>query len=162
MTEQECEVIFQKLVEMLKQHQLSELINRTADQIAEGKIVENDIKTFQENFDTPQSALPMLGLAHSNIKPASKASFSTVVPLVCKERLEILIDVIEQALITPIEIENYLRQTFLERHAIQRLAFVTPKGEEVVRIDKQYQNDQLHRTSIDQLRAALALLRKEL
>jgi len=137
MTDQEAEELFQGIIENLKQHHLSEIISMVEDQIAESWIVEDEVKTFRENLNVVQNALPTLGSGSSHLKSYGKGSFSTVVPYTPKERLEILINIIEQTLFVPSEILEYLKTSFLEKRSLKRLEFLSPGGESLVRIDQQ-------------------------
>ncbi len=162
MTDQECENFFQQIIELLSHSQFSRLIDRIKEQVAEGKIVENEVKTFTENLNTIQDMLPLARMDHANMKPSSKALFATIVPYTAQERLEILIDILEQALITPIEIQAYLSQVFTKSFSFQGIVFVSPEGETVEKINRDDQNILTHQLSAKKLREVLTQLRKEL
>jgi hypothetical protein len=80
MTDQECENLFQQLIEVLSHSQFSRLVNRITEQVAEGKIVENEVKTFTENLNTIQDMLPLAGMDRANMKPSYKSLFAIIVP----------------------------------------------------------------------------------
>jgi hypothetical protein len=162
MNEQECENVFQQIVATLRHSQFSNLVERVMEQITEGKIVEDKVATFKEIFDDARSMLPFTGIYHRNMKSSSKLSFATVVPYTARERLEILIDVLEQSLITPIEIEAYLSNVFMERYSFQDMAFVSPEGEILRKISRDDKTILRREISAKQLQDVLARLRKEL
>jgi hypothetical protein len=162
MTDQQCEEMYQKILDILRHHQLSDLIDGINEEIAEGKIIEDSVQTFKEDFAAKQNSLPAFESLQVDLKPASKIVFSTVAPYTPRERLEILIDVLEQALITPTAIEIYLQQDFLAKHGLQALVFRSEDGENVKKIYGQDQTLQSRKASMEQLRLALVQVRKAL
>lgn len=141
MTDQEAEELYKGILVHLKQHHLSEIFNHIEEQIAEGKVVEEEVQTFREHLGTTQNALPAFGLETNHLKPSGKSQFSTIVPYTSKERLEIAVNVIEQTLFTPLKIQEYLKTSFLERFSLRRLEFISPTRGTLVSISQQ---DQLH------------------
>jgi hypothetical protein len=162
MTDQECEAIYNEIIRMLQGDQFSVLVDGIMEQIAEGKIVIADVKTFKEILDEVQNVLPTLGPSHNDLRQFSTNQFPAITPYTPRERLEILIDVLEQALITPVEIENYLTKSFMPRYSLKGLAFVSHDGKQIIKIDRQNNDLQSRKHYTDSLRMDLALLRKEL
>ena len=162
MTDQECDELYQKIIVILRHKQLTELVDRTVEQVAEGKIVTEDVKTFTEVFDSAQGSLFPSGNVSGRMKPASKSKLPVVVPYSSQERLEILIDVIEQALITPVEIEHYLAERFLPTYSFEKLIFTSEDGKQATVLDIDDEAIHAHQFTVSGLRKALATLKKEL
>lgn len=161
MTDQEAKELYKGILENLKENHLSNIISMIENQIAEGKIVEDGVKTFREDFAVEQNALPAFGSGNSHLKPSGKSSFSTIIPYTSKERLEIAVNIIVQTLFAPLEIREYLRTSFLERYSLRSLEFHSPAGNPSVRISQQ---DQLHHDPTDftnRFKKVLDSLRKE-
>jgi hypothetical protein len=160
MTEQECENVFQQLLEILAQHQCSDLIERIKEDIAEGQTFDDDVQTFKELFKIQQPTLFSQDTFPSDLKPARKASFTVVFPYTAHERLNILLNMIEQVIITPIAIEAYLQHTFLEGNHFQKLILVSQDSK--VKREVEVQNPQVkHRQdAAEYLRTIINSLRK--
>jgi hypothetical protein len=159
MTDQQCEEVFQRLLEILRSHQLYGLINRVMEQIAEEKIIEDEVQTFKETPGSGPDLFSPLGPLHTPLKPVSKKAFSTIVPYTPQERLAILIDVIEQTLITPTAIAIYLQQDFLEKRGFQGMIFTSQDGKTAIKIDIHDQTLQSRKYIVEQLRRTLNQLR---
>lgn len=162
MTDSECEQVYQELIEVLKHHQLLEVISRVEEQIAEGKIAEENVKTLKEALNITQEALFTFDSLHSNMKQSSTVPFSIVTPYTAKERLEILLETIEQEIVTPAEIAIYLNQAFLPKYSFSAMTFTSELGESVKQVHREGHEIQSLRAFTDQLRSALLYLRKEL
>ena len=137
MTDQEAEELYTGLMEQLRQHHLLEILNHIEEQIAEGKVVEEEVQTFKELLGNTQNALPAFGSGTSYLKSSGKSPFSTIVPYTAQEQLEIAINAIEQILFAPLEVREYLRTSFLEKFSLQRLEFISPTQETLVSISRQ-------------------------
>jgi hypothetical protein len=161
MTDQEAEKLYKGIMEQLRQHHLLEILNHIEEQIAEGKVVEEEVQTFKEQLGNTQNALPAFRSGTSHLKSAGKSPFSTIAPYTAKEQLEITINAIEQILFAPLEVREYLKTSFLERFSLQRLEFISPTQETLVSISRQ---DPLHfdqTNSINTFEKVLDQLREE-
>lgn len=163
MTEQECEGVFQQITNVLVRRQLSNVVTSVIAQIAEGKIVTDDVKMLKEDFDIGQNTLFTLSSPHRSMKQSSSTQLSTIAPYTARERLEILLDVIEQTVVTPAEIEFYLYETFLPKYSFKSILFASEDDQQpIIRVGGQDQSVQDRKHFTDQLRTAITLLRKEL
>lgn len=161
MTDQEAEELYKGIMEQLRHRHLLEILDHIEEQIAEGKVVEEEVQTFKEPSGNIQNALPAFGSGTNHLKPSGKSLFSTIVPYTAKERLEIAINAIEQILFAPLEVREYLKTSFLERFSLQRLEFISPTQETLVSINRQ---DPLHfdqTNSVNTFEKVLHQLREE-
>jgi hypothetical protein len=161
MTDQEAEEIYRDIIENLKQRQFSNIISMIEKQIAEGKIVEDEVKTFRETFGVVQNILPAFESEDRHLKPSGKGSFSTIIPYTSKERLGIAVNIIVQTLFAPLEIREYLRTSFLERYALRSLEFHSSTGDILVRISQQDQRNHDQTDFTNHMKRVLDMLKKE-
>ncbi len=83
-------------------------------------------------------------------------------PNTSKEQLEIAVNVIEQALFTPLEIREYLETSFIKRFSLQRLDFVSSTQETLVSISQHDQPLFAQENSLDYLKKVLDQVRGDL
>jgi hypothetical protein len=129
MTDSEAEELFQGIIGLLQRNHALEIIHMIENQIAEGICVEDEVRTYQENKKGVQLSLPILGGDANQLKPSGKSSFVTIVPYTPKERLALLLNILEQTFSTPSEMRGYLQESFLKKYSLTSLAFISPSGE---------------------------------
>jgi hypothetical protein len=141
MTEQESIGAYKELSYFLEQLQLTWIVHQVEDLVHIGKPVPKRVKTFKEKYEEPYLALlnePDFSL--SRLKLGAAAELTEVVAYTPQERLLLLIDAIEQAVVNTGQMEA---ETFesLERavnHSIpEDIIFVSEDNDEQVTISRQ-------------------------
>lgn len=101
MTDSETGELFQGVIELLQHHHALEIIHMIENQIAEGTYVEEEVRTYQADKEGAQLSLPTLGRDTDQLKPSGKSTFITIVPYTPKERLALLLNILEQTFLPP-------------------------------------------------------------
>lgn len=113
MNDAECIEVYDHLVRILNENELSWIRVQVAEQIRLGKTVEKEIATFKES----RRELTLFGTDdyHIQYKKGPKATFPVTEEYDPSERLLLLIDAIEQAIVNTAEMESHIIGYFGEQ-----------------------------------------------
>src|SRR5688500_10202966 len=110
MNNSECNEVYQLLTDMINQLGLGWISAQVQEQLQLGKTIQREIETLKE------SDLKMFQLTgdeyRSQLKKGPKAIFPVTVNYEPSERLLLLIDAIEQAIVNTAEMEHHLFKCF--------------------------------------------------
>lgn len=111
MDSQECDEVYAKLLQILSENKLEWTVDQVKEQILLGKTIEKEIVTFKKNkLDLPMSF--ELEMYQTPLKKGPKVKFPVTEEYTPEERLELILDAIEQAIINTAEMENHLIRYF--------------------------------------------------
>jgi hypothetical protein len=110
MNNDECQEVFDTLVKMLNDQGLGWVVAQVQEQIRLGKTVEKEIKTLREAKHSP--SIFELDEYRKQLKTGPLATFPVPVEYNSKERLQLLIDAIEQAVVNTAQMEENFTSFF--------------------------------------------------
>jgi hypothetical protein len=110
MNDKECDEVYQRLTDMVNQIGLEWVIAQVAEQIRLWKTVEKEIETLRET--RTERTLFTVNEYRSEFRKGPKATFPVTVEYSSRERLSLLIDAIEQAVVNTADMEHHLLNFF--------------------------------------------------
>jgi hypothetical protein len=162
MTEEESIGAYTELSHILEQLQLSWIIHQVEELVRLGKPVPKRVKTFKESSEEPLlSLLNESDYGLTRFKPGAAAELTEVVAYTPKERLLLLIDAIEQAVVNTSQMEAETFESFEKavNHTIpEDIVFISEDNNKQVTISRQ--KTRLRRESSTGLRQLLKELRE--
>ena len=163
MEDREYQELYNSLITVLQKKRLNWVINEIDEQIRIGKLEEKEAKPLKERKLLEQNALPGFQQDTSLFEYGSKTKFQVRREYKPQERLLILINAIEQAVINIVEIENEVMAFFDTDPGLGKIdvTFTPTENEEeytftINSIDKMPKN-----SDVDKLKGLLTRLRKE-
>ena len=112
MNEQDCLTAYGSLVSILSENGWVWIISQVEEQIRLGKTIEREIDTLKEVRETGSQLTPY----YPRLKKGPRAKFPVTEPYSPHERLKIIIDAIERAVLDSAAMENQLG-AFMEVNA---------------------------------------------
>jgi len=109
MNDQECNQAYESMVGILNQNGLEWVTAQVAEQIRIGKTIQREIETLQE---VRGRGLFTVADYSSQLKKGPKATFPVTVDYEPPERLRLLIDAVEQAVVNTASMEHHLSEYF--------------------------------------------------
>lgn len=110
MNDRECNEAYERLINILNQNKLEWIVTQVEEQVRSGKTVEKEIDTLKESrrgFD-----LFTIDDYPSRLMKGPKATFPVTVEYQPSERLVLLLDAIEQAIVNTAEMEHHFIEYF--------------------------------------------------
>lgn len=161
MNDAECIEVYDHLVRILNENELSWISTQVAEQIRLGKTVEKEIATFKESHGEP----PLFGADnyHIQYKKGPKVTFPVTEEYEPQERLLLLIDAIEQTIVNTAEMESHVIGYFGEQlgENWEGIRFYSEdQDSQFIVIDRRTSSSRLHASQ--QLKQILDTIRKEI
>lgn len=112
MTTEECNIVYDTLVDILNKSELGWIVSQVEDQLRIGKTVEKEITTLTEG----RSRNALLGFEEyrEHLRSGPKATFPVTIDYDSKEKLSLLVDAVEQAVVDTAEMEKHILDFFGE------------------------------------------------
>ena len=111
MDSEECDEVFKKLLYLLDQNRLYWIVEQVNEQVHLGKTVEKEIETLKEE-KKEFSKISELDIHKRQMKKGPKARFPVTEEYNPNEKLNLLLDAIEQAIVNSAEMEYHLIEYF--------------------------------------------------
>jgi hypothetical protein len=162
MNNTECNELYEQLIDILNQNNLAWVVSQVADQVRLGKTVEKEIETLQESRERRAVSLFPTDEFSANLKKGPRATFPITVEYQPCERLLLLINAMEQAVVHTAEMEHHLF-THMEVEApnLRAIQFVSEEPESQPTILERDKMTIRYESSLT-LKALIEELRKEI
>jgi hypothetical protein len=160
MTAEECNIVYDTLVSTLDISGLQWIVSQVEEQLRLGKTVEKEIRTLTEGRS--RDTLQGFEEYREHLRSGPKATFPITIEYEPKEKLSLLIEAIEQAVIDTAEMENHIIEFFgKDLLSLESVAFYPDEGDkETVSINRQSAASRhVHGANLKQL---FEILRKEI
>lgn len=135
MDDREANQIFDRLVKILEAHELEWVSNQVIGQIQFGKTIEIEIKTLKSSEQKAQRKMFEDDISSKYSPGGPKDTFPTREEYSPTEKLLLLIDAIDQAIVATSEMEMHLFKNLGEERSLARIEFSSEEDESILEID---------------------------
>ena len=111
MDNQECNEVYERLMEMLAENKLDWIVEQVNQQVQLGKTIIKETETLKHQ-EKEFSQLYEDDVYIPKVKKGPKAKFPVTEDYTPNEKLNLLLDAIEQAIVNTAEMENHLIEYF--------------------------------------------------
>jgi len=111
MDSQECNKVFERLLHMLDKNKINWVVEQVKQQVQLGKTIEKEIETLKHK-EKEFAQLREDDVYIPKVKKGPKAKFPVTEEYTPNEKLNLLLDAIEQAIVNTADMENHLIEYF--------------------------------------------------
>jgi hypothetical protein len=158
MDNRECDEMYERLTSMLNQVGMGWITAQVTDQVRLGKTIEREIETLKEGRERDLSLFADIDDYPTRFKKGPKATFPVTEEYRPSERLLLLIDALERAVVHTAEMESHLFEYFGEMTDLGEIQFyfeemdVPPISLERRKVIARFKNSEVLKGLLDTLR----------
>lgn len=162
MNDIECNKMYESLISILKQGGLEWVTSQVAEQVRLGKTIEKEIETLRESNDKSAISLFPADEYPVHLKRDPRATFPVTVEYQPCERLRLLINAVEQAVVHTAEMEHHIFD-YIEKEVpnLKAIQFISEEPESQP-VSLERQNTIIRSESSRKLKGLLDSLCKEI